>query len=159
MGQLLLKGLFITVTSLRFHPSLPSGDVTRPHRNNVAHPRKPTPSNIYTNTRLWRQRVQSKHGQLHQLACKLSALTAIDFLLDDFAETKTASIKYLQHSNTRCSFSARLLYWSQPQLSTFLKHYIKWIPPLLDNKYRKLAKSCYSSAWGDSRLLLHHHQH
>lgn len=50
MGQLLLKGLFITVTPLRFHPSLPSSDVTRPHRNNVAHPSKPTPSTVCTQT-------------------------------------------------------------------------------------------------------------
>lgn len=59
----------------------------------------------------------------------------------DFRQTSTTQL----HCTHR-SFSALLLYWLWPQLSTFLKHCIKWIPPLLDNKYRRLAKSCYSSA-------------
>lgn len=57
VGQLLLKGLFITVTLLRFHPSLPASIVTRPHRNNEAHPSRPSPTvsahtHKYTSTRM-----------------------------------------------------------------------------------------------------------
>lgn len=104
MGQLLLKGLFITVTPLRFHPSLPSGDVTGPNRNNVAHPTKPSPSNKYANMRLWWRQVPSEHALPSRAAGTPSCVWW-------FCRNKMTSIKYLRRSYTEHSVHFPLCYF------------------------------------------------
>lgn len=122
MGQLLLKGLFITVTPLRFHPSLPSSDVTRPHRNNVAHPTKPTPSIIYTQTHANAHTRFKGPGRIsHKVNMRslCAEQSVMGFSFDDLAETNTKTrtsplsiaVKYLQRSYTAHAVHFPLCYF------------------------------------------------
>lgn len=155
VGQLLLKGLFIIVTLPGIHHSLPASVVTRPRRNNEAHPSSlqlrwiDIYAYAYTDTHIHRQirhkdpRKDSPH--IHRLTHTHMTMDGSSYLplpsgkveSETVSSSKKISVNQFQASvppyNHTFHFTHCCLIDYGNNYPLICVGCIKWIPPLLAN--------------------------